>query len=229
MFHFKLLELEAELIAKEEAARGVGEMTPECVLLLQLIESEIGVSLAAKVPQNWRGWLTYRRKNDSLIVCRGRAYQTGMFGKCKAGFDAGGGGDVIADYERHFDVAPSQDIDHLLINFGMGEKTRVFIWYGEGIAAYKLIFETSIENFSGSAGSYLDAAHDSRTGSPLGLDAGSSAGPDAGSPLDPDAGSSGPHAEQEVQAAVVEACSWILKRPKHTTLSEYLKQQVHKS
>ncbi len=31
MFHFKLLELEAELIAKEDAARGMTEMTPECI------------------------------------------------------------------------------------------------------------------------------------------------------------------------------------------------------
>lgn len=191
MFHFKLLELEAELIAKEEAARGVGELSPECVMLLQSIESEIGVSLTGKVPQNWRGWLTYRRKNDALIVCRGRAFASGMFGKCKAGFDASGGGDVIADYERHFDVTPSQDIDHLLINFGTGEKTRVFIWYGEGIAAYKLIFESPVEP---TAESSADAS-----------------------------------VEHQLQAAVVEACSWILKRPKHTTLSEYLKQQVRKS
>lgn len=183
MFHFKLLELEAELIAKEEAARGVTEMTAECLYLLQSIESEIGVSLAAKVPQNWRGWLTYKRKNDVLIICRGRAFAAGMFGKCKAGFDASGGGDVIADYERNFDVTPSQDIDHLLINFGKGEKTRIFLWYGEGIAAYKLIFEAAVD----------------------------------------------PSPDVQLQAAVVEACSWILKRPKQTTLSEYLKQQVSES
>lgn len=183
MFHFKLLELEAELIAKEDAARGVTEMTPECGFLLQAIESEIGVTLAAKVPQNWRGWLTYRRKNDTLLVCRGRAFSVGMFGKCKAGFDVSGGVDAIADYERNFDVTPPQDIDHLLINFGTGEKTRIFVWYGEGIAAYKLIFETPIE----------------------------------------------PSPDAALQAAVVEACSWILKRPKHTTLSEYLKQQVRES
>lgn len=183
MFHFKLLELEAELLAKEEAARGIVEMTPECLFLLQTIETEIGVSLAAKVPQNWRGWLSYRRESDSLIICRGRAFSAGMFGKCKAGFDAAGGGDVIADYERNFDVTPSQDIDHLLINFGKGEKTRIFIWYGEGIAAYKLIFESAIDDGT----------------------------------------------DEQLQAAVVEACGWILKRPKQVTLTEYLKQQVRES
>jgi hypothetical protein len=178
LFHLKLLELEAELIAREETARGVSALTPECIFLMQSIESEIGVTLAAKVPQNWRGWLYYKRKNDVLIICRGRAFPSGMFGKCKAGFDVSGGADAISDYERHFDVTPSQDIDHLMINFGCGEKTRIFIWYGEGIAAYKLIYEAAVE----------------------------------------------PTPEAELHAAVVEACKWILKRPKQTTLLDYLKQ-----
>ncbi len=180
MFHFKLLELESELIAKEDAARGVTEMTAECIFLLESIESEVGVSLAHRVPDKWRGWLTFRRKNDCLLVCRGRAFSVGMFGKCKAGLDVTGGADTIADYERGFDVTPPADPDHLLINFGTGEKTRIFLWYGEGIAAYKLIFEMPVD----------------------------------------------PSPEQELQAAVVEACGWILKRPKHVTLADYLKEQV---
>jgi hypothetical protein len=180
VFHFKLLELEAELLAKEDAARGVTEMTSECIYLLETIEAEIGVILAQAVPRDWRGWLTLRRKNDSLLICRGRAFSVGMFGKFKAGLDVSGGVDSIADYERHFDVTPPQDLDHLLINFGSGEKTRIFMWYGEGIAAYKLIFEKPIE----------------------------------------------PSPEQELQSAVVEACGWILKRPKHLTLADFLKQQV---
>lgn len=177
MFHFKLLELEAELIAKAEAARAI-EMTAECVYLLQLVESEIGVKLASRVPKDWRGWLTYRRNKDALLVCRGRAISGGIFGNPKAGFEVAGDSS-ISDYERGFDVTPPQDSDHLMINFGEGDTTRVFLWYGEGIAAYKLVFE---------------------------------------SPVDPSP-------EPALLEAVVEACGWVLKRPKHTTLSQYLKQQ----
>lgn len=180
MFHFKLLELEAELIAREEAARGVAELTSECIYLLEMIESEIGAKLAQRVPDKWRGWLTYRRKQDNLLICRGRAYPVGMFGKFKAGLDVAGGADAIADYERNFDVTPPQDPDHLLINFGSGDRTRIFIWYGEGIAAYKLIFESAVD----------------------------------------------PSPEEQVQAAVLQACGWILNRPKHITLDDYLKQKA---
>jgi len=178
MFHIRLLELEAEILAKEEAARGLSELTPECIFLLDSVEQEIETRLGDKAPPGWRGWLSYRRHKDSLLVCRGKSFNIGgMFSKHCAGFDVANGADAITDYQRGFDVSPPQDIDHLLLNFGEGNKTRAFLWYGENIAAYKLIFEASTEE-----------------------------------------------CHNQLQNAVVDACGWILKRPKHTTLMDYLKQ-----
>jgi len=180
MFHLRLLELESELLAKEESARGLTEMTPECIFLLDSIEQEIGLRLGDKVPPDWKGWLTFRRNKDSLIVCRGRSFSSGgIFPKCRAGFDVPNGMDAATDYQRGFDVSPAQDLDHLLINFGSGKKTRVFLWYGENIAAYKLIFEAAVDD----------------------------------------------NPYQALQDAVVEACIWILTRPKEKTLLDFLKDR----
>ena len=179
MFHLKLLELEAELIAKEEAARGLPSMTFESNLLLDTLEQEVGLKLGDKAPRQWRGWLTYRHDKTSLVICRGRSFSSGfVIEKWRAGLDLPNGADAIADYERGFDVTPPQDLDHLLVNFGSGETTRVFLWYGENIAAYRLIFEASLDD----------------------------------------------NPEEVLHEAVLEACGWILKRPKHTTLVEFLKQ-----
>jgi hypothetical protein len=145
MFHLKLIELESELLAKEQSERGLSEFTSDCLFLLEFIQNEVGLALGNKVAKNWRGWLTYRRKDHSLIVCRGRAFhEGGIFGKWRAGLDVAYGLDTASEYLRGFDVSPPQDLDHLLINFGEGQHTRVFLWYGENIAAYKLIFEEEV-------------------------------------------------------------------------------------
>ena len=57
MFHFKLLELESELIAKEMAGQSA-VLTPECDHLLQFIEAEVGLKLADRAPKDWRGWIS---------------------------------------------------------------------------------------------------------------------------------------------------------------------------
>lgn len=142
MFHLKLIELESELLAKEESERGISELTADCLFLLEFIQNEVLFRLGDKVPKDWRGWLTYRRKNHSLIICRGRAFhEGGLFGTWRVGLDVAYGLDTTSEYLRGFDVSPPQDLDHLLINFGESNNTRVFLWYGENIAAYKLIFE----------------------------------------------------------------------------------------
>lgn len=180
MFNLRLLELESELLAKEEAARGLKEFTIECDFLLQLIEREIGIKLAAPVPQDWRGWLTYRRSKESLIVSRGKAFrESGMFGKWRAGIDVPYGMDTMTEYLRGFDVSPPQDIDHLMINFGSGTSTRVFLWYGENVAPYRLIYEEEVSD-------------------------------------DPD---------DPLKEAVVEACVWILTKPRELTLPEFLEKR----
>lgn len=146
-FHARLLELESEIIAKEEAQRGLKELTPDCNLLLQSIEKELGLKLADQAPHDWKGWLTYRRGADKLMICRGRAFkETGMFGKHRAGLDVAYGLDTITEYKRGFDVSPPQDLDHLLVNFGVGDAIRVFLWYGENIAPYRLIFEQDMHD-----------------------------------------------------------------------------------
>lgn len=158
MLHIKLLELESEIIAREESARAksLAVLPAECDLLKQAVEHEIGLHLADVVPGDWRGWLTYRRGRNELIIIRGRAFkENGMFGKVKAGLDFSGGLDSIADYGRQFDVSAPQDLDHLMINFGVVPSTnvvdatggaRVFLWYGENIAPYRLIFEDEVSS-----------------------------------------------------------------------------------
>lgn len=180
MFHHKLMELEAELAAKEQSQHKLEVLPPEVLGILDYMQKDVEVKLGDKVPKDWKGWMCYKRNNQSLCILRGRAFKDGMFGSTKAGMDVPMGLDSITEFQRGFDVSPPQDLDHLLINFGMdGDTCRVFLWYGENIAPYKLIFAADI-------------------------------GDD-------------PH--HELSAAVVEACIWILKRPKHQTLEAFLKQQ----
>lgn len=180
MFHHKLLELEAEIAAKEQSKNKLEVFPPECVGILDFVEKEVEVRLGDKVPKEWVGWISYRRNKQSLVVLRGRAFKEGIFGSFRAGFDVPMGLDSITEYQRGFDVSPPQDLDHLLVNFGLdGDKVRVFLWYGENIAPYQLIFAE-------------DLAED-------------------------------PH--KELAEAIVEACIWIAKRPKHQTLEAFLKQQ----
>jgi len=180
MFHLRLIELESELLAKEQSQKVLADLPYECLILLEQVEKEVGIKLAQKVPKDWRGWLSYRRHKTSLVICRGRAFSdSGMFAnKWKAGLDVPYGLDTVTEYERRFDVTPPQDLDHLLLNFGAGEDPKVFLWYGENLAPYKLIFLTDV----------LD---------------------------DP---------EKDLAEAVVEACTWILTRPKEKTLQEFLKE-----
>jgi hypothetical protein len=141
MFHFKLLELESDLIAKE-LADNQAVLTPECLELLHYIESEIGMRLADRTVKEWRGWLTYRREKNSLIILRGRSFlKPGMFAKYEAGVDVPYGLDLITEYERKFEVSPPQELDHLLINFRLLDPPHVLVWYGENIAPYQLFFD----------------------------------------------------------------------------------------
>jgi len=141
-FHARLLELESEIIAKEEAQRGLKELTPDCEILLEIVEKEIGMKLADPAAADWKGWLSYRRGKGRVVICRGRAFkESGMFGKHRAGLDVPFGLDTVTEYKRGFDVSPPQDLDHLQVNFGCGDSVRVFLWYGENVAAYRLIFE----------------------------------------------------------------------------------------
>jgi hypothetical protein len=141
VFHFKLIELESELLAKELTEQET-ELTPECDFLLQFVEAEIGARLADSSFKGWRGWLTYRRKKSSLIVCRGRAFIEGViFRKSHAGLDIPNGLDAVTDYLRGFDVAPPPELDHLLVNFKPGQPSKIMVWYGENLAPYQLFFE----------------------------------------------------------------------------------------
>jgi hypothetical protein len=147
MFNARLLELESELIAKAQAAKGLEQLTPECSLLLEKIENEIGMHVADKTAKDWQGWLSYRRGKESLLICRGRSFSTGgMFAQWRAGFDVVNGLDSVREYQRGFDLTPAQDLDHLLINFGCADPgiTMIFLWYGENIAPYRLIFEADM-------------------------------------------------------------------------------------
>lgn len=178
MFHHKLLELEAELAAKEQTKHKLESLPPECIGILDFVEKDVELRLADKVPKDWRGWISYRRNKQSMVILRGRAFKDGVFGPHKAGMDVPMGLDSITEYQRGFDVSPPQDLDHLLINFGMdGDNCRVFLWYGENIAPYKLVFAADL--------------------------------------------SDDPH--KELSEAIVEACTWIMKRPKHQTLEAFLK------
>lgn len=180
MFHHKLMELEAELAAKEQSRQKLDVLPPECVGIISFVQKDVEVKVGDKVPKDWKGWISYKRNNNSMVILRGRSFKDGMFGAHKAGFDLPMGADSISEYQRGFDLTPPQDLDHLLLNFGMdGDKCRVFLWYGENIAPYKLIFAADL----------IDDPH------------------------------------IEISAAVVEACIWIMKRPKHQTLEAFLKQQ----
>jgi hypothetical protein len=180
MFYQRLLQLESEIIAREESERGISELTPDCLMLLDDIEQEIGARLADKVASDWRGWLTYRRKTG-LIVCRGRAFAEGGMRKTfRAGLDFAAGLDSINDYKRGFDVTPAQDLDHLIINFGMGDALKVFLWYGENIAPYQLIYQGELLSDTSLV-------------------------------------------SEELKSALIEACVWIVKKPKNKTLRQFLK------
>lgn len=155
MFNARLLEFESALLAQKECAGGIAELPHECAILLQQIEQEIGIRLGDTAPKDWKGWLSYRRKDASdsqggksncgLIILRGRSCtEGGMFAKWKAGLDVPSAVETTTEHKRGFDVTPPQDLDHLLINFGQGKSTRVFLWYGENIAPYQLIFEKDI-------------------------------------------------------------------------------------
>ena len=179
-FHHRLIELESELIAKEESERGISELTFECTMLMEEVEQEIGIRLGDKAPKDWRGWIVYRRKN-SMIVCRGRSFaEGGIFKTLRIGLDTVGGVDAIADYKRGYDVSPPADIDHLLINFGTGQALKIFLWYGHNIAPYRLIYQAEVLS----------------------------------NPVD------------ELKSAIVEACVWIMKRPKDKSLNEFLKDYL---
>lgn len=192
MFHYKLIELESELLAKEECARGFTELPLACSLMFELIEGEIGIRLADKVPRDWRGWLTYKRKGSDhtsrdrlgLIVCRGKGCSDGgLFSKWRAGLDVAYAVDTANEYGRGFDVTPPQELDHLLINFAGSPKWKAFLWYGENIAPYKLIYQAEI----------TDETDDD--------------------------------VQEQLKEAVVEACTWILTRPKEQTLNDFLKSK----
>jgi hypothetical protein len=143
MFHYKLIELEAELLAKKQSQHGLDRPTPACMGLLDYLEREVGVKLGQTVPKDFGGWITWRRNQQSLIICRGRAFKVP---ESRAGLDVTNGADSIAEFRRGFDVSPPQDLDHLLINFG-GEHSdpSVFLWYGENFAPYKLIFTAPVD------------------------------------------------------------------------------------
>jgi hypothetical protein len=184
MFHYRLIELESEILAKEQSQKGLVELTPECDVLMKFVEDQIGIPLCGQVPKDWKGWLSYRRINQSLVISRGRAFKEGLFSKVRAGLDVANGLDSINDYQRGFDVSPPHDLDHLLVNFGGPlHNPHVFLWYGENIAAYKLIFQATV----------LDDPH------------------------------------HELSEAVVEACTWILQRPKDKTLTQFLTEIAEQS
>jgi len=141
MFHFKLLELESELLAKELAGQEA-VLTADCEDLLQFVEAKIGVKLADSIFKNWHGWLTYRRQKNALVIARGRSFiETGIFPRHRAGLDIASGLDTITEYQRGFDLTPPQELNHLLINFRLLDPPHILVWYGENIAPYQLYFE----------------------------------------------------------------------------------------
>lgn len=153
MLHIKLLELEAEKLAREAARKAAEDKTlpAECEHLKAHIEEEVGIKLAAPVANDFAGWLTYRRASGDLIIIRGRAFKSSsLLGlvKWRAGLDFTSGQDSINEFQRGFDVSPPQQLDHLMINFGKSKKEdlRVFLWYGENIAPYRLIYEDDLDN-----------------------------------------------------------------------------------
>ena len=181
MLHPRLQEMEAELAAIEQSKHELEVLPPECTAMLDYIERDIEVRLGDRVPNVWKGWISYRRQcKQSIIILRGRSFKEGMLAAFRAGFDVPQGHDAITEYQRGFDVSPPQDLDHLLVNFGVdGDRFRVFLWYGENIAPYQLIFAADLDD------------------DPFNL----------------------------LSAAVLESCLWILKRPKHKTLEEFLQEK----
>lgn len=148
MLHIKLLEVESERIAREEAKKALNsaQLPPECDLLKEFVEEEVGLKLGSPCDSNFCGWLSYRRTGGEILILRGRAFKEGMFGKWKAGLDVPYGAATASEYLRGYDVSPPQDLDHLMLNFGKGENVRVFIWYGENISPYRLIYEADLDD-----------------------------------------------------------------------------------
>jgi hypothetical protein len=177
-FHQHLIELESELIAKQEIERELSdELAFECSLILDAIEQEIGIRLGDKVQPNWSGWIAYRRKN-STIICRGRSFaQSGLRKSYRVGWDIPGGESSISDCMRGHDVSPPQEIDHLLLSFGGSPELKISLWYGENIAPYRLVCQ-------------LPASLDSL---------------------------------EELKTLIVEACTWILRKPKGMTINQFIK------
>lgn len=179
MFHHRLLELESELLAREKISCELAAPSVHCDALLDFIQQQVEVRLCDKVPADWRSWLTYRRGQGSLIVVRGRAFKSSWLGGYKAGLDTALGADAISEYERGFDVAPPQELDHLKVSFTReNTQERILMWFGENIVPYKLILSEPVD--------------------------------------------SEPH--HLISEALVEACVWIMKRPKNLTLKQYLLQ-----
>lgn len=151
MLRIRLVEMEAEKLARDEAQKALisKNLPPEAEILKGHIEHEVGLKLGQVCPPEFKGWLTYRRLSGDLVVIRGRAFKEpsllGM-GKWRAGLDVPFGLDTATEMLRGFDVTPPQSLDHLMVNFGCGKTARVFLWYGENIAPYRLIFEEELED-----------------------------------------------------------------------------------
>lgn len=146
MLHNRLIELEAEIRAREKSKRGLREFPVECLSLLEFLSQCFEARLGEEVPADWRGWLAYQRKPHALLIMRGRAFKHGTFGsKYRAGFDVANGADAVTEALRGFDVVPPQDLDHLLVNFGDEETPKVYLWYGENIAPYRLIYQADVD------------------------------------------------------------------------------------
>lgn len=147
MLHNRLIELEAEIQAKQKTERGLKTFPIECLSLLEYVERTFEARLGDLVPKDWQGWLAYKRTAHTLTICRGRAFKHGNFPpKYRAGFDIPHGMDSINEALRGFDVVPPQDLDHLLINFGDEAEPKVYLWYGENIAPYRLLYEATVED-----------------------------------------------------------------------------------
>jgi hypothetical protein len=146
MLHNRLIELEAEIRAREKCKQGLKQFPVECLSLLEFLSQCFEARLGEEVPKDWRGWLAFKRTEHSLLILRGRAFKHGTFaGKHRAGFDVPQGADAIAEAMRGFDVVPPQDLDHLLVNFGDEDNPKVYLWYGENIAPYRLIFQADVD------------------------------------------------------------------------------------
>lgn len=147
MLHNRLIELEAEIRAKEKVEQGLKKVPVEALSLLAFIEKSYEARLGDLVPADWRGWLAYQRTPGTLTICRGRAFKHSNWGsKSRAGFDVPHGADAVDEKLRGFDAVPPQDLDHLLVNFGDEDQPKVYLWYGENIAPYRLIFQAQVDD-----------------------------------------------------------------------------------